>query len=155
MKTVIFLDFDGVLHDIDAGDIEWGEDSWRVVGKPGYAPLFCHVPILWELIKDHDIDLVVHSSWRTNHYLDEIRTLFPEAMRERIVDVTDPALGRFESIEFYIDLQGVDRYLVLDDDPTPFPENWAPLVVCDKARGISEAKVQKRIQAFVAGLNRT
>ena len=149
MKAVIFLDFDGVLHDIDAGDIEWGEDSWRVVGKPGCAPLFCHVPILWDLIKDHDIDLVVHSSWRTDHDLDEIRALFPEEMRDRIVDVTDPTLGRFESIEFYIDLQGVDRYLVLDDDPTPFPENWAPLVVCDKVKGISDTKVQERIQAFV------
>ena len=149
MKAVIFLDFDGVLHDIDAGDIEWEENSWRVVGKPGCPPLFCHVSILWDLIKDHDIDLVVHSSWRTDRTLDEIRALFPEEMRDRIVDVTEPTLSRFESIEFYIDLQGIDRYLVLDDNPKSFPENWAPLVVCDKVKGISETEAQKRIQAFV------
>lgn len=152
MKAFIFLDFDGVLHDVDAGDIEWREDSWRVVGKPGYAPLFCHIPILWELIKDHDVSLVVHSSWRTNHCLDEIRELFPEAMRERIVDVTDPTLGRFESIEFYIEIHGIDRFLVLDDDPKSFPKDWKHLILCDEVLGLSETSTQVRIREFLNAL---
>lgn len=148
-RTTIFIDFDGVLHDVDAGDVEITETGWRVVCKAGFPPLFCHAQILWDLIKEHDVDLVVHSTWRLNHRLEEIRTLLPAPLRYRIVAMTDPTLSRFESIEFYIDFQGVGRYLVIDDDEKSFPKGWEHLVICDPMRGISAPETQDRIRQFL------
>lgn len=65
---VIFLDFDGVLHDIDAGRIEYADGYMIVTGER----LFEFMPLLEELLVPHpNVWLVIHSSWK-NHYTLEV-----------------------------------------------------------------------------------
>ncbi|MGA1527066.1 MAG: HAD domain-containing protein [Burkholderiaceae bacterium] len=71
----LFLDFDGVLHSMS-----------------GYRDeAFCKLPLLEDLISDIEVDIVVSSSWRFQHSLDELRALlgklgqyrYPQAGKER------------------------------------------------------------------------
>ena len=145
MKTILFADIDGVFHDADAVAIEIVGDTWRATGEN----LFCWAACLWEAIASYDVDIVFHSTWRYHHSVDEIRRLFPEAMRPRISDVTG-AGGRLESIRLYIEEHNVARFVVLDDAPAEFPPQWPHLIACDPRRGLSDPEVTAGLTRFLA-----
>jgi len=149
MRKVIFTDIDGVLHPVDAAQVEWEGSRWRAVGKD----LFCWAPLLWNLIEPYPVDLVIHSTWRYNYSLEELREWFPEPMRNRIVDVTG-WFSRHESIVNYAEEKGIENFLVLDDMPEEFPEGWTPLVCCRGDSGLKDEVVRQRVSAFVShGMN--
>jgi hypothetical protein len=55
---ILFLDFDGVLHPLDA-------DAGQ---------LFCCAPHLWEILRRHpELEVVFSTAWRGAHPLDELR----------------------------------------------------------------------------------
>lgn len=69
---ILFLDFDGVLHPFD---------------RPG--GLFSLLPQFERVMRDcPDIDIVISSTWREAHTLEQLRALFSSDIRERIIDVT-------------------------------------------------------------------
>jgi hypothetical protein len=144
MSKLIFTDIDGVLHPFGTVRQVVVGDEWQITGEG----LFRWAPLLWELIAPHDIRLVVHSSWRYNFSLDELRAWFPEPMQARIADVTRLA-GRHESIVDYLADNRAEDFIVLDDEVAQFPEEWAPLVACDSETGISDPDVLNQIRAFV------
>lgn len=67
MSVILFLDFDGVLHPEDAGPDD----------------LFCHVGLLDQALQDlPQVQIVVSSTWRELHPLNELRaSLGPLAPR--------------------------------------------------------------------------
>ena len=72
---VLFLDFDGVLHP---------EFPWR-------KETMVHREIFEEAIRPFpEVDIVISSSWRHTHSLDDMRVLFSRDIAERIVHVTPP-----------------------------------------------------------------
>lgn len=142
----IFLDFDGVLHDIDAGRIEYADGYMVVTGER----LFEFMPLLAELLVPHPhVWLVIHSSWKNHYTLEELRERFPESLRPRLLGVTEHGADRHESILAYAEAHGISDYLVLDDMPGFFPEGWPPLVACDPKRGIHDPSVLHRIREFL------
>lgn len=145
MNKVIFTDFDGVLHPVDAGEVVTINGEWDFVGED----LFCWAPLLWRLISPHDVGIVIHSSWRRTYSLAELKRRFPPEMRDGVVGITEGP-GRWGSILRYVAHHRVGQYLVLDDMPEEFPPNWEPLVVCDEALGISPDPIQERIRRFAA-----
>lgn len=124
MKPVVFLDIDGVLHPEDAAEIAVEGDEWRVSGES----LFRWTPLLADLVADHEVDIVIHSTWRYSYRLHELQAFFPDSLRSKIVGVTRGS-GRYESILDYVERHGIEIFIVLDDAVSEFPADFSNLVV--------------------------
>lgn len=73
MKTVLFLDFDGVTHPEPCFD----------------AQAFCCLHLIEAVLRDHPgVEVVISSSWRDHHPLDELRGFFSADIGLRVVGVT-------------------------------------------------------------------
>jgi len=114
---VVFLDFDGVLNQ--------GYDKVR--GAPSgfdYSVPSC-VLALNALTRAMDARIVVSSSWRLQHTLDELRTVLRQwGVEAPVLDVTqdlDDASGfpaaRIAEIRAFLDLcpEPIEAFAVLDD----------------------------------------
>ncbi|MBK3779963.1 hypothetical protein G3A43_06820 [Paraburkholderia aspalathi] len=127
----VFVDFDGVLH-------------------PGLAGTLCYVSRLEAfLIANPGVGVVLSTSWRQHYSLDELRMMFPVSIRARIVAVT-PVLPEGTRAQRYAEIQewlrrfGAGRpWAALDDDASLFPAWCDELVLCESARGIRPAHLQK------------
>lgn len=116
MNRVIFLDFDGVLNQ--------GYDMYR--GAPSgfdYAVPSC-VMVLNALCRATDAQIVVTSSWRLEHTLDELRSVLRKwgvdapviGATEDLTDASGFPAARLAEIRHYLDVNpGIHAYVVLDD----------------------------------------
>lgn len=145
---ILFVDFDGVLHSIDSRNFEYFGNALVVSDNPD---LFQWVPLLWQIIEPHPVEIVVHSSWRHLYPADELIARFPVTMQSRIAGITE-GRDRHQSIQDYVCKNDVKRFAVLDDDPDAFPENWPNLILCDSQRGINDADVLAKLRQFVADI---
>ena len=145
--TILFLDFDGVMHAANKRD------------------LFCREEHLARVLRDfQNVEIVISSAWRETHTLKTMQTFFLTDLRARIVGVT-PSLEmdeadtcvvsavRFCEIQKY--LADTDnrrrRWVALDDDPTLFPPQCASLVLCDGSSGFAQAQ-ECELRKILAGL---
>ena len=130
---VLFLDIDGVLHS--------GED----------ANYWVWLPDLVQLLHGYDdVRVVVHSSWRYEHTLQELR-LALGALGPRVIDTT-PRSARWDSIRWWMsqNYKNVTSWRVLDDAPAQFPTPPpAELILCDPARGVSAPDVQAALRDWL------
>lgn len=136
---ILALDFDGVLHP-------------RVTQR---EPLFCRVELLERWLRAHEgVNVVISSSWREFHSLDEMRAHFSEDIRERIVGATPLARLLFKEmgtpeeaqdvperqleIEAWCTSRGLHKesWIALDDDARLFEPACSRLVLCDPKVGI-------------------
>lgn len=145
MRNMLFIDIDGVLHPVSVREIEIGAGGGLRFSGP---ELFRWAPVLWQLIEPYDVMVAVHSSWRHSYQFAEILDAFPAAMQSRIAGLTAGA-GRYESILDWVERYEVTRFAVLDDTPGAFPMNWPHLIDCDPELGITESRVQERLQRFL------
>ncbi|WP_188422769.1 HAD domain-containing protein [Oxalicibacterium solurbis] len=66
---IIFLDFDGVLHDFPPP-----QDS---------AKLFCNLPRLEAVLREYvNVQIVISSSWRQDYALPYLKTLFSQDIED-------------------------------------------------------------------------
>jgi hypothetical protein len=114
--VIIFLDFDGVLHDIGCASKD----------------LFCHEPRFSAVLRDHpDIEVVASSDWRKDAgSVAELMANFDLDVRRRFVgltgiesDATEPRQRERECWQ-WLCAHGREheRWLALDD----WPENFGP-----------------------------
>ncbi|WP_236962031.1 HAD domain-containing protein [Hydrogenophaga sp. SL48] len=143
-ETVLYLDFDGVLHH---EDVWWHPRRGVYIKTPGYQ-LFEHVPLLEEVLASFpEVRIVLSTSWvRYQRFSGSVRRLSP-SLRERVIGATfHSRMNRqgFESLPRGIQVMNdVARrkprnWVALDDDL----ENWVPeyrnfLIHCDQVLGIS------------------
>lgn len=130
---LLFLDFDGVTHPCTAGT-------------------FIHLAKLTPLLRAHpEILVVLSTSWRLEHSLEELRLLFKVDLRERVIGTT-PALPdtsraqRFAEIRQWLAQNCVSQttpWSVLDDDATLFPPDCPQLVLCDTVRGMRQPQIDE------------
>ena len=140
----LFLDFDGVLHPktLEA-DIE--EDE--IVVSTG---LFGWLPALVGVLKTKpEVSVVVHSTWRYTHDVEELRLLLG-ALGSRVVGTT-PRGPRYEAIEWWLHLNPLfGSYRILDDDPTEFPVPPPPeLILCDPRTGVAAPAVLAALRTWL------
>ena len=132
----LFLDFDGVLHPTTIrADIEVDE---IVVG----TGLFGWLPALVSVLRAHpDVSLVVHSTWRYTHDIDELRGVLG-LLGSRVVGAT-PRGPRLESILWWLHQNPqFGSYRILDDDSREFPQPPPPeLILCDPRTGVAAPAV--------------
>lgn len=111
---ILFLDFDGVLHSIQA---EEGEG-------------FQHIPALEAVLRDHpSVNIVISSSWRYHESLEQLRLRFSDDIAKRIIDVT-PTLeptwqqfARFLEISAWLEKNDYfGDWIALDDQYIEFPK---------------------------------
>lgn len=113
---ICFLDFDGVLNSADRWDAiphPPGRRSDKVDPLAG--------KLLADMVREHNLYIVVSSTWRLLHTLDELRTfLEPHGIdRDRVIGTTgcDPDRWRHKEIQAWMDDEGLtDRDIVILDD---------------------------------------
>ncbi len=140
MRKIIFLDFDGVLH-------------------PDGVGLFSRLPLLESFLsRMPEAEIVVSSTWREDHTLDELRQFFSPELRQRISGVT-PSLddgyelgGRQKEIQSYLDARNLDHdacnWIALDDIALFFEEAWPNLVLTDSSKGFTEQEGEKLLEWY-------
>ena len=143
---ILFLDFDGVLHPV----------------RSNIDDIFCRTPLLEQFLI-HEMPewrIVLSTSWREPHSLDELLDFIPESLHHRILGTTvpdnhpgpremDPLLfersPRQAQILHYLQERGLENepWLALDDDPSEFEPGAPQLVQCNPSHGITEEILQE------------
>lgn len=136
-KTLLCIDFDGVLHPYDAHFVV-DDVASASAAELHSVGLFVHCQLLADILCAYpDVDLVVHSSWRKTHSLQSLRELLgPLGPRLRAVTPTE-----FEPEASVIALMKrwrvpSDRVVILDDQPWRFPWLRSHLVLCNGREGL-------------------
>jgi hypothetical protein len=137
MRKIIFLDFDGVLH-------------------PDGVGLFSQLPLFESFLsKMPGAEVVVSSTWREDHTLEELRQFFSPALRNRISGVT-PSLdggydlgGRQKEIQSYLTTANLDdndcSWVALDDIALFFEDSCKNLVLTDSSNGFTAQEGEKLV----------
>lgn len=139
-RMILFLDFDGVLHPV----------------KSTIDDIFCRTPLLEDFLLHEmpDWKVVLSTSWREPHRLDELFDFLPESLHCRILGTTvhdkdpgpktmDPMLfqrsPRHAQALYYLQERGLQdaEWLALDDSASDFEPAAPQLVLCNPTQGIT------------------
>ena len=142
--AIIFLDFDGVLHPADYLIFK-AVDGELVLTSDDR---FCWADDLWNLIREFDCHVVIHSSWRNSYTLDQLQGLLPTELGKRVVAITTGD-SRHQSILAYVEEAKVKKYIILDDAADEFPSDCVELLLCKDNMGISSPEIQKKLTQFL------
>jgi hypothetical protein len=115
--NVIFLDVDGVLR-TDASDRYWSEVTGEPIPQSVFDRLFSShsISILNEIIYITGAKVVITSTWRVQHTLEELIQKFKiRGFRGEIIDKTNIIGNRGEEIQEWLDTNSVNKYVVIDD----------------------------------------
>lgn len=136
IMRLIFLDFDGVLHPLDA-DLP---DINR----------FCWLPVLETLLEGHpDVHLVVHSTWRYAYTDAELRDLLGPLGPMFVGSA--PRAPREQAVEMVLQSnKQIQHHLVLDDDLREFSGTALNLLLLDPQHGLSDEKAQAALFAWLS-----
>jgi hypothetical protein len=123
---VLFLDIDGVLHPGNGAD----------------GCLMCSAKQLEDALSDHELRIVISSSWRFHMELEEIVERLPAGIADRVVDATgDAHIGRWPRFNEIRNWVVVNDPLVdwraLDDAKLEFPNPCTQLIACDPRTGFA------------------
>lgn len=146
---ILGLDFDGVLHPVSSAT----------------EPKFCRLELLEGWLRTHpSVDVVITSSWREVHPLDELRSFFGEELQSRILGTTpvdalqlfglggkrtpeEAPVAHYErQVEFEAWLKARNcrkPWMVLDDDAQLFEPNHPRLVLCDPNTGLTMERLEQ------------
>ena len=144
--SVLFLDFDGVLHPFGC----WVDRH------------FCRLPLLevW-LRRRPAVDVVITSTWRVQHTFEELRSKFAQDLQLRVVGVTPqfmrdaweqydgepppPGHERHAEVLRWLALSEGPRrrWAALDDQPGLYKPLTEQLVLCDGKVGLTEFELDK------------
>jgi hypothetical protein len=113
------------------------------------AGTFIYLPDFEAFLRAHpSVGVVLSTSWREDHSLEELRSFFSPDLQNRIIGVT-PVLaggpgGRLKEILAWIVQHCFHgQWAALDDDATLFPAFCDRLVLCQTARGLRRAKLME------------
>ncbi|HMM54215.1 MAG TPA: HAD domain-containing protein [Candidatus Desulfobacillus sp.] len=144
--VTLFLDFDGVLH-------------------PAFCPEeehFCRRPLLEAVLRRHPaVEVVISSSWRHHHALEDLLSRFSGDIAARIVGATRPwrqggPANRHAEILDWLAWQRREGlpWLALDDSAFEFPGDCANLLLCDSRFGLTETLAEtlsRRLSSMAEG----
>jgi hypothetical protein len=135
-KVAFYFDIDGFTH-------PYGTARKNEHGKIWRGPndgLFVWAPLLDPILAEFpDMDLYCNSHWRTLYTYGELVKELPPNLAQRTLGVTDPDQPRYDGIQLHAKRNGIDHYVMGDDDPWEFPmKTPANLVVVPSHTGISE-----------------
>lgn len=123
-RTLLFVDFDGVLHRAENGSFEFLPNLLRILRlRP-------------------DVDVVISSSWRVNATREWLLDHFPPSSHDRIVGVTPVRAGPYQrqaECLAFAHAVGATRFLAIDDDRELFHPECPWVVYTDRYEGLNVA----------------
>ena len=127
---LLFLDFDGVLHPL-----------FSSIDKH-----FTNLKLFEESIRQYNnINIVISSSWRHHHTMDEMLAFFAVDIQRRIIDSTrhveiSRSTNRYEEIIDYLKHTNQTQcfWIAIDDSRNEFPKDLPNLVLCNPNKGFDE-----------------
>jgi HAD domain in Swiss Army Knife RNA repair proteins len=128
----LFLDFDGVLHP------SMCDESKKL----------CQAPFLAGLISEFPCKIIISSSWRFQHPIDEIKKMLPKVIANCVIGATGDALDgpyqRFNEIKLYLQVHGktLADWKALDDS-MEFPDDCNNLIKCNFRTGIESSQLME------------
>ena len=102
----------------DASDRYWSEVTGEPIPKSVFDRLFSNhsITILNEIIYYTDAKVVITSTWRVQHSLEQLRNIFKiRGFRGEIIDKTNIIGSRGEEIQEWLDTHSINKYVVIDD----------------------------------------
>ncbi|TRZ92168.1 MAG: hypothetical protein D4R84_12835 [Rhodocyclaceae bacterium] len=139
--TILFLDFDGVLHPVHS--------------DPGRH--LCCLPLLDATLGSlPPVDIVISSTWQEAYSIKTLAGRFAPAIASRIIGGTlmaDPDREeetRYAQIRRFLKWKNwaARHWVALDDAEHEFPQGCAQLVRCDPAKGFDERAAQGLLQCL-------
>ena len=139
--TLLFLDFDGVLHPTRS------EPSQH----------FIHLPRFESILRDcASVSVVISSTWQDAYSLGALRRRFSQDIAARIIGGTrsaDPDCEvetRYEQIKLFLRHVGrsAESWVALDDAEDEFPARCPQLILCDSQRAFdleAERRLRERL----------
>lgn len=153
MKRLLFLDLDGVLHSVDAAEIEYTSKGIQVTG----TRLFSRLPELDRLLaRCTDVSIAISSSWQDHYTLEDLRSLLGTA-GYRVIGSTrsingsgrDRTWSRFDECQAAAKVWGANNWVIVDDQPSivwgnhvPTRSELARVVFCDPVLGLTPMIVE-------------
>lgn len=139
---VIFLDFDGVLHHVNADSETFFEKSLHLIQALEYSD------------PEEQIPLVVSSNWRLTNALGTLKETLPDPIARRIIGVTPDLIDSSPSLAWN-NGNSPSRYRVRQREIETWMSTYSPagkwLAIDDIASGFEE---QSRSLIHVAGETR-
>jgi hypothetical protein len=153
--TILFLDFDGVLHPLEVQNTSDGPELMM----PGR--LFMHAPHLAATLGYHpEVQIVLSTSWVSRLGYESTLNYMPAALRLRVIGTThrdmrqvgtysfdsQDRMTRFQQIWSYVYSHQIKNWLALDDlhsNTEPWPaEHRNHLILCNGKTGLGDPEVQ-------------
>ncbi len=164
-RRVILLDFDGVLHH-EAVYVSRKLGIYLCPQRAPGAALFEWAHYLVEALSGHpDVRIVLSTSWCRKPGFDKAKARLPLELQERVIGGTfhkrihgaDPHLTQSfmntpRGLQVLADVKRRQpvHWLALDDDAEDWPqEHLGNLLECDGAKGLSDACVRAKLQAWL------
>jgi len=134
MKKILFLDFDGVLH--------------NTTSSPEL--LFNKMGLLIDALQKNPCSIVISSSWRFHHDLDQLKK-YLDPISNLIIGTTGvPYVGRFpryNEIKEYMNQHApFADWRALDDSFIEFPKICPELILCNAKTGITHNEIKKLVE---------
>ena len=129
-SKVVYLDFDGVLHP----------------SSPVMDGLFSRSHLLEPLFENSDTSIVISSSWRFTHSLEQLKAKLPSPLAQRVIDMTGNAVigkhARYQEILNHArQLDPATAWCAVDDSYWEFPTSCKELIRCNPNTGIGPKEV--------------
>ena len=152
---LIYLDFDGVLHD---SEVYYHSKRGIYIETPGRF-LFEWMHILEDLLAPYpEVSLVLSTSWVKVRSFDFAKSQLSKSLQEKVIGATFhqryfhraefSLLSRGEQIEQDVLYRKPSSWFAIDDDAVYWPEYLrGNLIHTNGTLGISEHRVQKAIHA--------
>jgi hypothetical protein len=153
-EKVIYLDFDGVLHD---GEVYWHVKRGIYMKTPGRR-LFEWMAILEELLAPYpDVKIVLSTSWVRARNFNFARSKLSPALQARVIGATFhkremrkdlfDLLSRGAQIVQDVGRRQPQKWFSIDDDVLDWPRGYLRhLVATDSSAGLSDPRVQAAIR---------
>ena len=135
---ILFLDFDGVTHPEPCV----------------HESFFCRLPLIESVLRERElrhVQIVISSSWREHHSLDDMHAFFSQDIQGRVVGVTpdlwDPELPQAfvrerECLKWLAENRSTgERWLAIDDRPSWFQPNCQNLFWTDTMQGFQPTQM--------------
>lgn len=152
--TVLFLDFDGVLHPNEVYLARGRNVELRADGHE----LFEQADLLVQLLEPHPlIQIVLSTSWVFGlKCFDEVKGRLPKALQDRVVGATWHSsmshyqwlsMTRYEQIMTYVLSRPLLDWIAIDDNDEGWPEDMrCHLVHTDEWLGLSDLAAQEDLK---------
>lgn len=129
-KLLVYLDFDGVLHP----------------ASPAMGDLFSRTHLLESIFEQTDLQIVISSSWRFTHTLEQLQAKLPSRLAQRVIGMTGDAVigkhARYQEITNHVrQLGSSTAWRALDDSYWEFPTSCKELIRCNPNTGVDHKEV--------------